>query len=206
MAAKATVSKISAKARAADVANLRKARAKAKTLPRTAKQKNASRQSLVKARSAQKARRSGKKAVSAKKPQAALDRQGLVPGDPGSPFDLHSLPACAVVAVAASLADQAGIAVPDEEILVLHNLVQGLRLADLLEYASVEGFAGVRLKSFHPADPDLLMPGLVYGVQLGTGYHAVLRTVAGMMSWGLEIPLAGYPEEAWMLEWEEAGD
>ena len=70
MAATPKASHITAKQRAADVANLRKARAVERKLPRTAKQKAASRQNLVRARSAQKARRSGKKYAPAKKPQA----------------------------------------------------------------------------------------------------------------------------------------
>lgn len=209
MAAAPKVSHISAKARAADKTNLRKARAVARLLPRTGKQKAASRQSLVKARAAQKARRSGKGAVTAKKPQAALDMQlnlNLVsPGSSETAFSLHLLPVCGPVALAEHLAWMTGITVADEEILALHKSVQGCTLSDLLEYATAEGFSGTRLRSFQSCDPDQDMPGMVYGVQLDAGYHAVLRTPAGLVSWGLEMPLAGSPEEAWMLEWEEPG-
>jgi hypothetical protein len=105
--------------------------------------------------------------------------------------------------MAASLREQTGIAVPDERLLTWSESVQGLRLADLLECASVEGFAGCRLVSFREADPDLFFPGLVCGIRFSPGYHAVLTVQAGMLSWGMVLPLLGTPEEAWILNWEE---
>lgn len=197
MAAKATVSHVSAKARAADKANLKKARAVARLLPRTGKQKAASRQSLVKARAAQKARRSGKGAVTAKKP-AAPAPAGYEPG-----MDLHSLPVCAAVAMAASLQAWGGAVASVAEIIGLYERAGAVTLGGMCEAVAELGLAGWRLSWFAPADLAIPWPGMVYGVQLDAGYHAVLRTPAGLASWGLEIPLAGSPEEAWMLEWEE---
>lgn len=206
MAAKPTVSHVSAKARAADKANLRKARAKARKLPRTARQKAASRQSLVKARSAQKARRAGKGAVTAKKPQAALDRQGFIPSEPGYSLDLHSLPVCAAAAMAASLQAQGGAVASAAEIIGLHERAGAVTLGGMCEAVAELGLAGWRLAWFAPADLAIPWPGMVCGIQLDAGYHAVLRTPAGLVSWGMDIPLIGSPEEAWMLEWEAAGD
>jgi hypothetical protein len=206
MAAVPKVSHISAKARAADKANLGKARAVARLLPRSARQKTASRQNLVRARATQKARRSGKGAVTARKPQAALDRPGLIPTDPGYPLDLHSLPVCAAVAMAASLRDQGGAVASAADILDLYERAGAVTLGGMCEAVTELGLAGWRLARFDPADPDLPWPGLVCGIQLGTGYHAVLRTAAGLASWGREIPPVGSPVEAWMLEWEEPGD
>lgn len=171
----------------------------------TARQKAASRQNLVKARAAQKSRRSGKtpvshKAAQAPYPQLNLGLPALVPNESGD--SLHLLPLCAAVAVAASLREQTGIVIPDESLLAWHESVQGGRICDLLEAAAGHGLAGRRLLSYEPAAPDLFFPGLVYGIRLSTGYHAVLTTRGGMLSWGMVLPLLGTPEEAWILEWE----
>lgn len=196
MAAAPKVSHISAKARAADKGNLRKARAVARLLPRTARQKTASRQNLVKARATQKARRSGKGAVVAKKP-AAPAPAGYEPD-----MDLHSLPVCAAVAMAASLQAWGGAVASAAEIIGLYERAGAVTLGGMCEAVAGLGLAGWRLSWFAPADLAVPWPGMVYGVQLDAGYHAVLRTPAGLASWGLEIPLTGSPEEAWMLEWE----
>jgi hypothetical protein len=189
----------SPKQRAASVGNLVKARAAQRRSGalhhHTAKQQAASRQNLVKARSAQKSRRAGKTPVSSKTAQAPW-------GDGG----LHSLPVCAAVALAASLWQQTGITVPDGDILALGDNLAGGCLGDYLEAAAEHGLAGRRLRAFEPASPDLFFPGLVYGIQLPTGYHAVLSVQAGMLSWGTVLPLLGTPEEAWILDWEIPDD
>jgi hypothetical protein len=200
MAAKPAVSKVSARQRAADKANLAKARAVARLLPRSAKQKAAARQNLVKARATQRSRRAGKGAVTAKKP-AAPAPAGYEPV-----MDLHSLPVCAAVAMAASLQAWGGPDASAAEIISLYERAGAVTLGGMCEAAAGLGLAGWRLAWFAPADLELPWPGMVYGVQLDAGYHAVLRTPAGLASWGLEIPLAGRPEEAWMLEWEATGD
>jgi hypothetical protein len=204
----------SPKQHAASVSNLVKARAAQRRSGalhhHTARQRAASRQNLVRARAAQASRRGGKTPVSSKSAQAPL-AVTLEAGCPGwrtdpqldSPGSLHSLPVCAAVAVAASLREQTGIVIPDESLLAWHESVQGGRICDLLEYASVEGLAGRRLVSFQSADPDLFFPGLICGIWLSIGYHAVLTTRGGMLSWGMVLPLLGTPEEAWILDWEE---
>ena len=151
------------------------------------------------------ARRAGKTPApkkAAKAPlncQPDLDPGGLAPAE--SPVSLHLLPVCAPAVLAEHLALFTGVIAADEEILALHYLVHPVSLADLLEYVALEGFAGARLKSFRPCDPDAVVPGLVCGVQLPAGYHAVLAHPAGMISWGMLLPRHGTPAEAWHLEW-----
>jgi hypothetical protein len=205
------VSHLTAKQLAADKANLARARAAQKGKPRTAKQVAASRRNLAKARAAQKARRSGKSKVTAKKaaaPQVNLDFRELGASEPGFSLDLpggrniHLLPACAPVALAEHLAFWTGIIPSAAEILTLHAKSSGqCTVADLLELASAEGLAGIRLESYRRCDPDLAVPGWLYGTDTRWGYHAVLALPGGMASWGQVLPLAGTPREAWHLEW-----
>lgn len=215
MSAVKKASKLSPKQAAADRANLAKARAALKGRTRTAKQVAASRANLAKARAAQKARSAGKSSVAAKtakKPQAPRpdfqrdpDSGALVPAETAFSLDLHRLPVCAASAAAEHLACYTGITVPDEAVLLLHNLVRPARIADLLEYLAADGFPGTgeRLAHFERCDPDADAPGLVYGVQLGRGsYHAVMSYPGAMASWGMLLARAGIPEEAWWLEWE----
>lgn len=126
---------------------------------------------------------------------------------PGRDSWLHSLPACAAVAVAAALEYQTGIAATADEILILHEKTSGeATFGELLELLSVKGFAGARLISFRPCDPDLAVPGLVYGLAVPAGYHAVLATDAGVLSWGRELSWPGAPQEAWLLDWGPDAD
>lgn len=203
MTAAQKVSHLSPKQIAADRANLVKARAALKGRKRTARQIAASRANLVKARAAQKVAKkaagSGTKAPAAvktaKRPAAPLSGTG----------GLHGLPACGPVAVAEHLAMFTGTLVPEASVLALHELVRPARLGDLLEYLQAEGFPGTgeKLAHFERADPDAAgAPGLLYGVQLGRGYHAVVSYPDGAMaSWGRLLARAGTPEEAWWLEW-----
>jgi hypothetical protein len=156
------------------------------------------------------ARAAGKAYVPAKKPAAPLPRNldlpGELPRESPVSLDLHQLPACAAVALAAHLLLAAGIAVPDEEILVLHYSSGLITLADLLERVAAEGFpAGARgiarLDTWTRCDPGTAVPGLLYGVQLDCGYHAVVAVPGGMTSWGGIWPRSGTPGEAWHLEW-----
>jgi hypothetical protein len=200
------VSPVSAKQRVADKANLVKARAAQKGKPRTARQKAASRQNLVKARAAQTARREGKKPVKAKTAQAPYSQLGLDPGrelPTESPVSLHVLPLCAAVAVAGSLYQQCGAEATRQQIWELYQRTGDGPIAGVLEAVAEHGLAGWRLSGFEPATPDRFFPGLVCGIRLGTGYHAVLAVPGGMRSWGMVLPLAGTPEEAWILDWEE---
>lgn len=185
---------LTAKQLTADRSNLAKARAAAHVRPRTSKQKAASRHNLARARAVQKARRSGKKSVTAKKPQAPDSRE--------TSASLHLLPACAPVALAEHLAFWTGAAVPADEIYTLHAKSSGqLTLADLIELVAAEGFAGMRLESFRSCDPGEVVPGWIYGIDHPAGYHAVLAHPAGMVSWGRLLRRVGTPREAWHLEW-----
>lgn len=193
------------KQHAASVANLRKARAAARAKPRTAKQKAAARQSLVKARAAQRARRGGKTPVIKKTPQAPCpgDGYGSLAAITLEGSWLHSLPVCAAVAAAASLQAWTGILAGTADIWELYLRAGETTIAATLEALAEHGLAGARLESFQPADLSYPAPGLIYGIQLAIGYHAVLSAPGGMLSWGSVIPLAGEPEEAWLLEWKD---
>jgi hypothetical protein len=176
--------------------NLVKARAALKARHRRSPaQIAASRRNLAIARSAQRARAAGKKWVSPKQVKDGL------PGAAG----LHALPACGPVAAAEHLAAVTGAVVPEHAVLALHEAVRGATIGGLLEYLAAEGFPGTgeKLAYFEQCDPDCGSPGLIYGVRLGRGYHAVMSYPYGeMASWGMLLARAGTPEEAWWLEWE----
>lgn len=207
MAAAARKKPVTAKQRAADKANLVKARAAQKASGalhhHTAKQKAASQRNLTRARAAQKARRSGKKYVPAKAAKAplALERDALMP----SQWAVHREPACAAVAVAASLAAWGG-QVSEDDVWALYARTGPLLLSGMLEAVAETGLAGWRLASYERADESLYLPGAVCGITLDGGYHAVLAEAGGMRSWGMVLPLRGTPGEAWLLEWEGPGD
>jgi hypothetical protein len=186
------------KQHAASVANLRKARAAQKGKARTAKQKAASRRNLGKARAAQKARRGGKTAVAPKKAAAPVSRE--------TSSLLHLLPACAPVALAAHLAWWHGIEIPDEEILALHRALGGAAaIPETIEAAAEYGFCGWRPDTWTRCDVSTQgVPGLIYGLTVPTGYHAVLALPAGALSWSVPVSWPGEPSEAWHLEWEIA--
>lgn len=202
------VSKISAKQLAADRGNLVKARKALKGRPRTEKQLAASRRNVAKARQATHARSQGKTYVTKKAAKAPA------PDTWTAPLDLHALPVCGPVAVAEHLAAFTGAWVPDENVLELWKTVQDATMADLLEYLRAEGFpgSGEKLAHFEQCDTDTPVPGLVYGLQLPQGYHAVLAHPdgdRGAISWGLLVPWCrllhdgAAPAEAWWLEWED---
>ena len=195
MAAAPKASHQTAKQHAASVNNLRKARAVARKLPRTSKQKNASRHNLAKARAAQKARRSGKQAVAPKQAAAHDSRET-------SPL-LHRLPACVPVALAEHLRFWTGTEVSDDEILALHRVLGGAAtIPDAIEAATGYGFCGFRPDRWARCDVSTQgVSGLLYGLTVITGYHAVLALPAGALSWGAPISWPGEPYEAWHLEW-----
>lgn len=198
MAQAPKISHISAKQRAADVANLRKARAAASRLPRTAKQKAASRLNLAKARAAQKSRRAGKKYAPAKKAAAPA----VV--DYAPDLGVHSLPLCGPAALAAHLRSWLAVGVPVIDVLTLHGLLGAASLPDLFEAAAQVPLAGYVLGTWTRCDEELAVPGLVYGLQLPGGYHAALGHPAGIVSWGMVLPWPAAPAEAWHLEWRTA--
>lgn len=192
---------ITAKQLAADRANLKAARAAAAQKSRSAKQKAASRLNLAKARAAQHSRRKGKKAVAPKKAAAPVPREtDLLTGQ-----NLHSLPVCASVALAAHLAWWTGAVASAPEILALNAVLSGASLiSDAIEAADEYGFCGFRPDRWARCDVSTQgVPGLIYGLPVLTGYHAVLALPAGMLSWSLSLPWPGEPAEAWHLEWAD---
>lgn len=201
---------LTAKQLAADRANLKKARAAQASRKRTPKQVQASRQNLVKARAAQKSRRAGKKFVTKKQAQAPAPAS-LEQASGGRSHDptctalpeasLHSLPVCAAVAIAASCEYQTGAFVEPAEIWRLYKLAGAATLGGVIEAAAATGMAGYRIASWQPWDPDVMLDGLVYGVAIEEGYHAVLTVPGGMLSWDTIVPRRGDPAEAWIIEW-----
>jgi hypothetical protein len=165
---------------------------KAHGLPtRTKAQTQASLKWAAAGRSAQARSRQGLQPVARQKPALAL---------PG--YGIHDLPVCAAVAVSEHLAAATGAIASDAGILSLVDGLGGGCLADYLEAAATGGLGGVRLAGFWPCDPDMFVPGLVYGVRFRQGYHAVLSHPSGMISWGMLMPVTGVPVEAWHLEWD----
>ena len=124
------------------------------------------------------------------------------PALPDGSGGLHGGPVCAAVAVAEHLAASTGVVASELDTLALAARVAGGVLGDYLEAVAEEGLAGVRLARWRPCDEDAYVPGLVYGVELRGGYHAVLAAPEGVWSWGMLWPCFGRPVEAWQLEWE----
>lgn len=125
-----------------------------------------------------------------KQPQAAGTREGL-----------HSLPVCAAVAIAASLQWQTGTEAEPAEIWSLYKLAGSATLGGVIEAAASTGLAGHQIGYWAPWDPDIMLDGLVYGVTIEEGYHAVLTVPGGMLSWDTTLPRRGEPAEAWIIEW-----
>jgi hypothetical protein len=143
------------------------------------------------------------KAAAPLNPRQDLAPAALTPAETGLP--LHLLPACAPVALAAHLLMAAGTAVPEAEIRVWHERLGPVAIGDLLEAAAAESFAGWRLAGWTRCDEGQAVPGLLYGIRLGTRYHAVVACPGGLMtSYGSVLPRAGTPAEAWHLDWAAA--
>ena len=200
--------KWAAAGRAKQSAARAQAKAAGQKTTRTKKQHAASVRAAAAGRAAQAARRSGKAYVSQKKPKAAASIAVLGP-DP----DLHLLPVCGPVAVAEHLAAFTGGLLPDDSVLELAELTRDATMADLLGHIRAEGFPGYpgeKLAHFEQCDPGYEVPGLIYGLTLPQGYHAVLAHPGGTgaISWGLLVPWCALlhdgaaPAEAWWLEWE----
>jgi hypothetical protein len=197
--------KITAKQAAADRGNLVKARKALKGRPRTEKQLAASRRNLAKARRATHVRSQGQTYVTKKAAKApAPDTWTRYGGDRALlAADLHVLPVCGPVALAEHLLAHTGAVVSASDIIGLWLATEGRELGELFEAARELGLGGERLSYFERCDPDAGVPGLVYGITLGTGrYHAALAVPGGMVSWCRLLPRDGTPEEAWWLEWE----
>lgn len=199
MAAAPHAPRITAKQHAADVANLKKARAALKGRPRTARQRAASRRNLAIGRAAQKARASGKTPAPRKAPQVPAPADFPV----SRTMSLLALPVCGPLAVAEHLRAVTGALADIADILELWDRVEGSTIGDLLEAVKEHGLAGERLSYFERADPDADVPGLLYGICLSPGrYHVAVGIPGGLISWCRVVPREGTPEEAWWLEWE----
>lgn len=174
-----------ARARAAAIAKTGKPPARSK------RQHQAALRWAASGRAAQARKRQGLKPLPKKTPALALAGYGI-----------HDLPVCAAVAVAEHLLAATGIYASDADILGLAARCPSGCLGDYLAEAAAGGLAGVRLGGFWICDPDSVVPGLVYGLQIRGGYHAVLMHRWGMTSWGMAMPVTGVPYEAWQLEWD----
>lgn len=178
--------------------------------PRTKAQQAATRKWQRASVAAAAARRQGKTFQKAKA-RAAFAPPEFLPDQRGFPSWLNCneiYPVCAAAAVANSLLFQTGYRVSDKDILMMHRLAggseSGSAIEDVLEAISEPGISWPwRLEKFWRADHDLIVPGLVTGMQLGHGSHAVLSHANGMVTWGSVLPWTGVIEEAWALEWAE---
>lgn len=118
-------------------------------------------------------------------------------------------PTCAAAAVANHLLACTGLLMKDEDILALHKLAggdAGADIATVLEcmqsHRSAFGEGSkAYLANFTRTDEDCIVAGLVVGISLPHGGHAVLSHPRGMVSWGRVLPFAGIPQEAWALDW-----
>lgn len=118
-------------------------------------------------------------------------------------------PTCAAAAVANHLLASTGLMMNEDDILSLHKMAggdTGADIASVLEciqsHRSCFGQASrAYLATFTRTDEDCIVAGLVVGISLPHGGHAVLSHPRGMVSWGRVLPFAGIPEEAWALDW-----
>lgn len=139
------------------------------------------------------------KATAPANPQLNLDLPGE--GTTKTPFYLYLLPACAPVALAAHLAFMTGVRASVADILALHEQLGPVTISDMLEAVAAAGFAGMTLENRVRCDADLPVPGLLAGLRLRAGYHAIVTLPAGMASWGMVLPRPGALAEAWQLRW-----
>lgn len=178
-------------------------------LPRTKSQTQASMKWAAAGRASQAARKQGKtppKKAAAIAPPRPLDPPRDLPGWSMGCNDIG--PTCASAAVANHLLAHTGLAMTEQEVILLHMLAGGSDGADIpsvLEALrsrpalAAGGRAGVA--GFFRADEELAVPGLVVVTALAHGRHAVLSHPAGMVSWGGVLPWEGAPLEAWAIEW-----
>jgi hypothetical protein len=143
------------------------------------------------------------KAAAPLNPQLTLDVHGELPTQ--SPVSLHLLPACAPVALAEHLAFMTGVRAAAPGILALHEQLGPVSIGDMLEAVAAAGFAGMTLEAWTRCDEDQPSPGLLAGIRLRAGYHAIVTVPGGMASWGLVLPPPGALAEAWQLDWRVPG-
>ena len=113
-------------------------------------------------------------------------------------------PTCIVTAIANHLLAATGVQASDASILELHERAGGdgsATIATVLEAAADYGLAGQLLEKFGPGDPEGVVPGVIYGVTMRRGYHAVLAHPYGMVSWCWFMAWSGEPQETWELQW-----
>jgi hypothetical protein len=122
-------------------------------------------------------------------------------------------PACAAAAVANHLLASTGFMMRDADILSLHKMSggdEGTTIEAVLKcvqsHRSCFGEASkAYLATFTRTDENCILAGLVVGVSLPHGGHAVMSHPRGMVSWGRVMPFEGIPREAWALDWVRLG-
>jgi len=141
------------------------------------------------------------KATAPASPQLTLDLPAELPTEPGLPLEVHLRPACAPVALAEHLALVTGVRAAPADILALHEQLGPVPIGDMLEAVAASGFAGMTLENWTRCDEDQPSPGLLAGIRVPAGYHAVVTLPSGMASWGMVLPAPGALAEAWHLRW-----
>jgi|SRR5215472_274647 len=115
------------------------------------------------------------------------------------------MPTCSATAVANHLFAAMDYEAAEFEVYGLHRKAggdEGATIESVLEAVSCYGLGPYKLRRFFRTDQDVIICGLVVGINLPHGRHAVLSHPAGMVTWGQVVPWEGEPEEAWALEWE----
>lgn len=177
-------------------------------LPRTKSQTQASLKWASAGRASQAARKQGK--TPPKKAAVMAPPKLVSPRDlPGWSLGCNDWgPTCASAAVANHLLAHTGLAMTEQEVMLLHMLAGGDAGADipsvleaLLSRPALAAGGRAGVTSFFRADEDLAVPGLIVVTALAHGRHAVLSHPLGMVSWGRVLPWEGEPLEAWAVEW-----
>lgn len=114
---------------------------------------------------------------------------------------------CAAEAVADSLRLFYGVPVGPEDVLGLYFRVaahpdEGAALSGVLGAARACGLAGW-YPLYRPADPHLLVPGMIAGFDSWDEgeAHAALAWEGGAWTWDEVVPWPGAADEAWVIRW-----
>lgn len=149
----------------------------------------------------------GKKFAAAGRAAQKRKRQGLKPLTHHHKLSPGDVSCCAAEAVADSLRVFYGVPVGAEDVLGLYFRVaahpdEGAPLSGVLRAAQECGLAGW-FPLYRPADPVLLVPGMIAGFDSWDEdeAHAALAWEGGAWTWGEVIPWPGVPDEAWQVSW-----
>ena len=114
---------------------------------------------------------------------------------------------CTSVAIANSLFIHTGHKVTYEELQEFGDITEDLTILDSLEMAKRVGVGGIKPSDYEPVSPARICPGVIVGLDLSRGRHAVVLGENGIVTWGREIAMTNYffdrITEAWLVEWPQ---